>query len=312
MSVATKTGKKAIRAANGLVNSIIFIVVFTTLAFGCYAIWDSRQVRSEASAGNYERYKPTAGNALSFQELQDINPEVFSWLTVYGTNIDYPVVQGDNDNNIKYVNTNALGRYSISGAIFLDYKNKRDYSDFKSILFGHHMDSNIMFGEIGNFFDKNYFDARRYGEIFYDGQTYGLEFFVFAHTDAYDEKLFNVSVMEDTRKHENLEHIFKISVHIREDITVTTDDRLLLLATCSSRSTNGRDILVAKITDEVHKNPFEIENTDKTNIPVINGLPGLWSGASLWVKISVIALPALLILMFIVLIYIKRKRSNTN
>ncbi|MCG4817374.1 class B sortase, partial [Collinsella aerofaciens] len=79
----------------------------------------------------------TAEGGLSFEQLKELNPEVFGWLTVYGTNIDYPVTQGKD--NWKYVNTNALGEYSLSGAIFLDYTNRKDFQDFNSILYGHHM-----------------------------------------------------------------------------------------------------------------------------------------------------------------------------
>jgi sortase B len=279
------------------------------LVFGSYAIWDSRQVHNEALAVQYEKYKPSAENQLSFQELQAINPEVFSWLTVYGTHIDYPVAQGDNDNNIKYVNTNALGRYSISGSIFLDYKNKKDYSDFKNILYGHHMDKNAMFGEIGNFADKNYFNARKYGMLYYGGREYGLVFFAFAHTDAYNDMVFNVDVKEKSQKQLHLDNLLRLSIHICKDVSVTADDRIVLLSTCSSGSTNGRDILIGKITDEIYEDIFKTENTDKTN-PVIDELSSLWHRASTGIKIAIISLPFLLILLAVILIYKKRSRSR--
>ena len=140
MSVtAQNMAKKAVRTANSLVNFAVLAAILLLLAFGCYALWDSDQVYNAANAAQYEIYKPTVENeGKTFQELQAINPEVFSWLTVYETNIDYPVTQGDD--NMKYVNTNAEGGYSLSGSIFLDYENSRDFSDFNSILFGHHME----------------------------------------------------------------------------------------------------------------------------------------------------------------------------
>ena len=309
MDTAANVCKITIRLVNGLVNTILFVGILTLFVFGSYSIWDSHQVHTEASSVQYGKYKPSSQNAFSFQELQSSNPEVFSWLTVYGTHIDYPVVQGEN--NIKYVNTNVLGNYSVSGAIFLDYKNKKDYTDFKNILYGHHMDRKAMFGEIGDFVDKKYFDDRRYGMLCYGGQEYGLEFFIFAHTDAYDERVFNVEVTGIDSKQEHLDYLFDLAIHTREDVAVTVDERIVLLSTCSASSTNGRDILIGKITNEIYDDLFRTENTDKTNIPIIDELPGLWVQAPLWVQIGIGTLPFLLIL-FVILTGKRRKPSRNE
>jgi len=130
--------------------------------------------------------------------LQAINPEVFSWLTVYGTNIDYPVAQGQD--NMKYVNTNAEGKYSLSGSIFLDYNNSKDFSDFNSILYGHHMQKKTMFGEIGSFSNQYFFDSHRYGNLYYGGKDHGIEFFAFIHTSAYDDTVFTPNVTDKNRQ----------------------------------------------------------------------------------------------------------------
>ena len=172
MSVTAKQiGKRAVRIANSIVNFIVLITILLAVAFGCYALWDSDQVYNAADAARYEIYKPRAEDGgRSFGELQALNPEVFCWLTVYGTHIDYPVAQGDS--NMKYVNTNAEGNYSLSGSIFLDCGNRNDFSDFNSILFGHHMEKQTMFGEIGLFSDKDYFDARPTGNLYYGGKDH--------------------------------------------------------------------------------------------------------------------------------------------
>ncbi|MCL2299178.1 MAG: class B sortase, partial [Firmicutes bacterium] len=150
---------KAIRWTDEALNLFVLLVILLLLAFGCYAMWDSKQVYQAAEAARYEIYKPTTEKgALSFKELQALNPEVFAWLTVYGTHIDYPVTQGTD--NMKYINTNAQGQYSLSGSIFLDSGCARDFSCFPCILYGHHMERDTMFGEIGKFADESYFDAR--------------------------------------------------------------------------------------------------------------------------------------------------------
>jgi len=247
---AKAISKEAIKIINGAVNYMVLIIIVLLTAFAGYALWDSNQLHKAADRHNYAVYKPTAENqAKTFKELQALNEEVFAWLSVYGTNIDYPVTQAAT--NMKYVNTSAEGRYSLSGAIFLDCRNSNDFSDFNSIVYGHHMAKQVMFGDIGNFSDKNVFDSNRYGNLYFDGNDHGIEFFAFVHADAYDSAIFTPNV-HGAHCEVYLDSLFVKAEHTRET-EVTADDRIILLSTCSSRSTNGRDILVGKITDETYE-----------------------------------------------------------
>lgn len=255
---------RIVRAADNVINFIILTVIILLLTFAGYALWDSNQIYQGADKSQYAIYKPTVVNqGKSFRELQAINPEVFAWLTVYGTNIDYPVTQGKD--NMKYVNTNAEGLYSLSGAIFLDYANSKHFTDFNSILYGHHMERKAMFGEIGSFADEDMFNARQYGNLYFDGKDHGIEFFAFIHTDAYDGAVFTPNV-KGAERQEYLDNLFATAIHKR-DVEITVQDRLILLSTCSSNSTNGRDILVGVISDEIYED-LQTEASDNT---------GLWS-----------------------------------
>jgi len=299
MSV-TDIGRKAVQIANSIVNLAVLMVILLLIAFGCYALWDSNQLYQAADAAQYEIYKPTAEDeGKSFEELRAINPEVFGWLTVYDTNIDYPVTQGED--NMKYVNTNAEGDYSLSGSIFLDSGNNNDFLDFNSILFGHHMDRQAMFGEIGLFSDKDYFDARLYGNLYYDGADHGLEFFAFIHADAYDASVFAPGVTGEARQ-AYLDGLLSKATFTR-DIGVTVEDRIVLLSTCSTESTNGRDILVARITDELFDDIYKSDETNNTGEQATaDGQPGI----RLW-----IVLPALIgLIILVIVIYHKRKHSR--
>jgi len=309
MSVAEKAGRQTIRIVNEFVNLSVLAVVLLLLAFSCYAIWDSGQVTLGASAVQYEMYKPTVENErASFADMQAINADVFAWLTVYGTNIDYPVVQGQN--NITYINTDATGKHSLSGAIFLDYRSGPNFSDFSSILYGHHMENQVMFGEIGQFSDKHYFDARRFGMLYFDGKEHGLEFFAFLHEDAYDVDVFRVGITEREASEVYLDLLMQRAMHIRQEVSVSADDRIVLLSTCSSNSTNGRDILVGKITDDTQADPFETVSGDRPMaIATIDALSGFWAQTSLWTNVTIAAFAALFILLALVLMYTKRKRS---
>jgi len=307
MDAANKIGVKAVRATNSVVNVAILIIIMLLLVFGGYALWDSNQVYAAASSAQYAPYKPTDKNqGLTFKQLQAINPEVISWLTVYGTHIDYPVAQAKD--NLKYINTDATGKYSLSGAIFLDADCSPDFSDFSSIIYGHHMDQDTMFGEIGLFSNQSYFNARKYGVLYFDGKEHGLEFFEFLHVDAYNNAVYRTKITGREAQQAYLDLLKSAAQYTRSDVSVTPDDHIVLLSTCSEASTNGRDILVAKITDDVHPDTFGTTQKKSTALTAIDSLSNFWTRATLPVRIVVVALPFLLILLLIIFIIKRKKR----
>jgi sortase B len=293
-SGATATGMdgKIVRAANIVVDTAILAAILLLFALGGYSLWDTEQVYLAADSAQYEIYKPSEEDGgLSFAELVTVNPEVFAWLTVYGTHIDYPVAQGPD--NMKYVNTNAEGEYSLSGALFLDSGSSRDFSDFSSILYGHHMEKEAMFGEIGLFADKSYFDARRYGNLYYGKRSHGLEFFAFLSADAYDSTVFRTGVEGRDEQEDYLNKLLAMSTNTR-DIGVTVNDRIILLSTCSPGPTNGRDILVGRITDERYADPF-LTYKDAPETFTADKLSGLLERFPGWLWIAIAATTILLL-----------------
>jgi len=283
-------------------------LILLLLTFGSYAIWDSGQVHSAASPARYQMYRPTEEDeAEAFADLQAMNPDVFAWLTVYGTNIDYPVVQGRD--NMRYVNTDARGGHALSGAIFLDSRSGPNFSDFSSIVYGHHMENQVMFGEIALFADRSYFEARRYGMLYFEGREHGVVFFAFLHADAYDTAVFRNQITEPEEQQAYLDMLLQRALHTRPDIPVTVRDRIVLLSTCTPSATNGRDILIGKISGDVPRDPFRTETIDSAvATPGIDVLPGRWAGAGLWTQVGIAALVLLLILSAIVLICTKKRR----
>ena len=84
---------RAVRLINSILDNGLVLLLLLGLAYGCYALWDSQNLAQEATAEQYAVYKPQE-DTLGFAELQALNEDVIGWITVYGTPIDYPVVQG--------------------------------------------------------------------------------------------------------------------------------------------------------------------------------------------------------------------------
>jgi len=245
--------RQGIQLLESIINVMVLLLFLGCVAFGGYAMWDSHQLYVDADTTQYEQYKPKDKDRRSFTELKAINNDVIGWLTVYGTNIDYPLVQAEN--NETYVNTSISGEKVLSGSIFLDYRNQSDFTDFNSIIYGHHMDKQLMFGEIGEFQDEVYFKERQYGKVYNGHQEYGIEFFAFVEADGYDKSVYAPAIVGVDRQQEYLTTLLEKALHTRA-IDDGNLERLILLSTCTSGVTNGRHILVGQLSDKIYDDPF--------------------------------------------------------
>ena len=244
-----KLARITVRVIDRASDLMLELFLLVLLIFGGYSLWDSHQVYQAADAANYTVYRPSEDDTKSFDELRAINPEVIGWLTVIDTPIDYPLTQADN--NETYINTNVEGEFTLSGSIFLDYRNSPDFDDFYNIVYGHHMEQKLMFGSLSDFAEKAYFDSHPYGNLFYQGKNHGLEFFALVLTDAYDGRFFHPDLEEEEERESLLEHVFAEAIQKR-DLPVTIHDHLVVLSTCTSTITNGRYLLFGKISEDLY------------------------------------------------------------
>lgn len=232
---------KMVRCIDRFINIFVILCLLPIILFSIYSIWDENHIYQQADSSLFEMYKPTSKDDLSFKELQKINPEVFGWITVKKTHIDYPLVQGEN--NSKYVNTDVKGEFSLSGSIFLDCHNKRDFSNMNNIIYGHHMQKKMMFGELDLYKKKKYFNKHLKGTIYFDNQYHKIEFFAFISVDAYDPLIYTPNLTFENDGQRYLEYIKKKSINYKK-IDTTKERNFIALSTCTSSSTNGRYVLV--------------------------------------------------------------------
>ena len=240
--------RKIVSIIDSTVNIAVLLFFILCVLFSGYSIWDNNHIYTKASPSVYETYKPEKEDTKSFEELIRINPDVYGWITLYGTEIDYPLVQGED--NDKYVNTDYEGNFSLSGALFLDCNNTRDRRDTVNIIYGHHMEKDKMFGGLDHYEKQDYFKEHQYGNLYVDGMNYGLEFFMLIKADAYDSKVYN------TNERDINQYIEYISSYSLQKLDIPECERLICLSTCSSDSTNGRVILVGSITSETFEDPY--------------------------------------------------------
>jgi len=258
--MARKDNRRFLKRIDKTVDLIFVGFLLIVLIYSGYAWWDTNSMYLQAGAANYAMFRPNPAQEeeIGFDELQEINPNVFGWIHVFGTHIDYPLLQGVD--NLRYVETNARGEHSAAGAIFLDFRNNQNFTDFNNIIYGHDMDRGAMFGDIALFEENYFFHSRRFGTIFTGEKFYGLEIFSFLFADAYDNDFYNPNITDDEQKIALIERIFEESIQYR-DLALTVDDRLVVMSTCTPTATNGRHLLVARLMDEIPEDSFEGDPT---------------------------------------------------
>ncbi len=239
-----------LKAANSIVNLFVVLLLCVAGVYAAYALWDNSQIYSSAFNVQEDmlKLKPSVNEGdgtASFEELLAINPDVCAWVTLDNTKIDYPVLQGST--NLTYINKDVYGEFSLSGSIFLDTRNNRDFSDRYSLLYGHHMDKSAMFGDLDLYEDKTFFEQNSTGELILPDKSYNLEIFACMLVKSGDDNIFNPEQWQ-TDIDGLLSYVRDNSLYVREEtinkMEQTESPKVLALSTCSSEFTDARTVIL--------------------------------------------------------------------
>lgn len=233
---------------DSFVSLAVLLAILLAGTYSGYALWDNNQVYRAAENVQLEmkKLKPIVTEdeetAPSFRELLAINPDVRGWITLDGTNIDYPILQGES--NLDYINQDVYGDFALAGSIFLDSRNHPDFSDRYNLLFGHHMVNHLMFGDLDLYKEGSFFRKNTTGTLITEKCVYDLEIVACLVVSASDEQIFNVTVCQDTSA--VLTYASQNSLQFRPYAAESGDvPRLLALSTCTSEYTDARTIVIA-------------------------------------------------------------------
>ena len=251
-------------------------------------------------ADELENYNPIDHHEeKGFYQLQQNHPDVKGWISIDGTHIDYPLLQSED--NVKYLDHNAFGDYVVTGSIFLDYRFNANFTNFNTIIYGHHVPTGDMFGDIKKFTDKDFFENHRYGTIYYNGEEKELEIFGILEVDAYDMTIYR-PLSDNVEENQAYYQYLLTKAKYKRDVSVTSDDKICLLSTCFVDVTNGRHILLAKINSVFKKNQISSPSMT-TNLPQ-------QSSVSIWIFYVVVLLFIMIVILLVIIIYLLKFKSN--
>ncbi len=180
---------------------------------------------------------------IDLEALRATNPDVVGWILIPDTKINYPLMQGsDND---YYLNHTWEGKKNGVGSIFLEHLNLPDLTDFNTILYGHNMNNGSMFAGIRQYRNQKHWDTHPYVYIRSDQGVYRYEVFSTYLADV-DSSTYDLQFTTPEAREAFLNHVQEQSV-IPSDIQPELTDRILTLSTCSGRGYTTRWVLHARL-----------------------------------------------------------------
>lgn len=187
---------------------------------------------------------------VKFEELQAVNPDIYAWITVPGTVIDYPILQHASDNTY-YLMHNIDGSYGYPGCVYTENMNSKDFTDNNTVIYGHNMKNGSMFAQLHKFEDPDFFNENREVLIYLPDEV--LHYTIFA-AHVYDDRhlLYSFDFTDPEVYQKYLDSIFStrdMSANIDKDVTVTADDQIITLVTCIGSQPNNRLLVQAVLTD---------------------------------------------------------------
>lgn len=184
-----------------------------------------------------------------YETLYKKNKKLIGWLKIDDTNIDYPVMQ--TVNNEYYLNHNFNQEYDKNGSLFLDKDCNAAFPNTNMIIYGHHMKSGKMFGNLNYYSKESYYKEHpqiQFDTIYEEG-LYDIMYVFRSRIYNEDEVVFKYYQFFDVNSEDEfysaMDEMARMSLY-DTGVTAEYGDKLITLSTCDSSEEDGRFVVVAK------------------------------------------------------------------
>ncbi len=176
---------------------------------------------------------------VDFERLRLNNKDVKAWLYCKDTLINYPVAQAaDND---YYLHRLLNGTYNRAGTLFMECTNQEDFSDWNTLIYGHNMKNNTMFGTLTDYRDQEYYDEHPVWYLLTPDADYRIELISGFVTDT-SSVIYSIPQTQEA-KNELVDAIMRKS-NFKTNATISPEDRLITFSTCTYEYDEARYVLI--------------------------------------------------------------------
>ena len=186
---------------------------------------------------------------IDFNSMQkDVNPDIYAWIYVSGTKVDYPILQ-NSSNNEYYLTHDSEGKKAACGSIFTEDYNNKDFNDNHTVIYGHNMKNGTMFKSLRNYDKQDFFIENKYIYIYTAEDTRVYEIFgAYEYTD--EHLLINYDTENRGKFQAYLDKVKNrsdVSGHFNRDMTLNGSDKVITLSTCIGDKATSRYLVQAKL-----------------------------------------------------------------
>lgn len=182
-------------------------------------------------------------NPIDFESLQEINTDIYAWIQVPGTDVDYPVVQaGKGNDDFFYLSHNIEKKYEFAGSIYSEKQNAKDFSDPVTVLYGHNMKNGTMFATLHDFSDASFFKKHKYMYVYLPGRKLTYEIYAaYEYDDRHILNSFDFNNPEVVKSYfDSTLQPAVMNCNIREGVSLSESDKVLTLSTCTDNNKSAR------------------------------------------------------------------------
>ncbi len=182
---------------------------------------------------------------IDFPAWQSLNSDVQAWIHNESILVDHPILKSPD--NEYYLTRDLDLSYKAMGSIFFDFRNKTDFSDPNTIIYGHNFDNGLMFSNLVWYKSQQFYEQNPFYYLYTPEQVYRVEIAAGIVVSETDVTYLVVDFNSDAEFRDLIQTIEENSV-IETEIELTPKDRLVTLYTCTNDWQGQRFVVIGKIT----------------------------------------------------------------
>ena len=208
--------------------------------------------QQQEGATKVESDRVVGTSPIDLPALQEINSDVYAWIRIPGTYVDYPMAQSKVDDNY-YLHRSIYKKYLFAGMIYTQSCNALDFSDPVTVVYGHNMRSTTMFTSLHYFEDPEFFNTH---DVFYIYTADRVLTYHVVSAYKYDNRhIMNAFDFSDPEILANYQEYVLNPVstlrNVREGVTLDENSKLVVLSTCMSNDKSSRFLVNGVLVSDV-------------------------------------------------------------
>lgn len=246
-----------------LIFIIVFVAVFCAVYFGIQLynsyVTKPLPVTTTTTAPTVSQtVEEKVDNPIDFNSLQEKNDEIYAWITVEDTNVDYPIVQNATSDEFYLKHSAENKSWSASGAIYTELINSKDFRDAVTLIYGHNGYGDSMFTTLHRFSDEEFFNAHPYFYIYTPDRKLTYQVIsAFKYDDRHIMNSFDFANLNELEEFQNfIQNPTSSLKNVRTELDkpIDSSSKIVILSTCITNQKSSRYLICGVLTKDEKTN----------------------------------------------------------